>query len=171
MLDQERTTREFLEAYEANSDALFRFVYFRTGNREAALDIVQETYLRTWRYTAEKGPIEELRPFLYQTAKNLIIDASRQKATRNTHSLDAFLEAGGEIADTPDESHYDAMDIARALHLLNKLEPDEYRDAVHLRYIEELSPKEIAAILGVSENIVSVRINRGIKKLQKLFIS
>ena len=37
-----------------------------------------------------------------------------------------------------------------------------------MRFIDELSPKEIAAILGVSENVVSVRIHRGIKKLRQL---
>jgi RNA polymerase sigma-70 factor (ECF subfamily) len=44
--------------------------------------------------------------------------------------------------------------------------PDEYRQVIVLRYINELRPQEIASITGETENTVSVRINRGIKKLR-----
>jgi len=50
---------------------------------------------------------------------------------------------------------------------LQKL-PDAYREALSLRYIEGLSPQEIGKIVGESENAVSVRIHRGLKKLKEL---
>ena len=160
---------EYLFAYEENSDALFRFVYFRTHDREDARDIVQETFLKTWRYLADGEQIDQLRPFLYRTAKNLLIDMTKQKKTRNTHSLDEYMDAGGEIAAESERSEFDPFDIKRAMKLLNNLEPDEYREAIQLRFIDELSIAEIAHIAGVSENVISVRINRGINKLKKLF--
>ena len=79
------------------------------------------------------------------------------------------MDAGGEIAAESEKSEFDPFDIKRAMKLLNDLEPDEYREAVQLRFIDELSIAEIANIMGVSENVVSVRINRGINKLKKLF--
>ncbi len=160
---------EYLLAYEENADAIFRFVYFRTRDRDDARDIVQETFLKTWRYLAEGQQIDQLRPFLYRTAKNLLIDMTKQKKTRNTHSLDEYLDAGGEIASESERSEFDPFDIERAMKLLNDLEPDEYREAIQLRFIDELSIAEIANIMGVSENVVSVRINRGLNKLKKLF--
>ncbi len=160
---------EYLLAYDQNADALFRFVYFRTHSREDARDIVQETFLKTWRYLAQDQHIDQLRPFLYRTAKNLLIDLTKQKKTRNTGSLDEYLDAGGEIAAESERSEFDPFDVERAMKLLNELEPDEYREAVQLRIIDELSIAEIANIMGVSENVVSVRINRGINKLKKLF--
>lgn len=169
MVDKGDTHTRFLRAYEDNADALFRFAYFRTRERAAALDAVQETYLRTWKYLSDGETIEELRPFLFRTLRNFLIDTGKKSAIRTAFSLDAFMEEGGDVADPKDAVKYDPMDIEEAMRLLNELEPLTYRDAVHLRFIEGYSPKEIAAILSVSENIVSVRIARGIAKLKKLF--
>ena len=168
MVEQKATQEAYLEAYEEHADAIFRFVYFRTRNQEDASDIVQETFLRTWRYLVEGKEIDQLRAFLFRTARNILYDMTRQYTTRNTGSLDAFLEEGGEIAAQDEGSEYDPLDIARAMKLLGELEPPEYKEAVHLRFIEELGIGEMAQILGVSENVVSVRINRGIAKLRKL---
>ena len=162
---------EFLRAYDENADALFRFVCFRIRDKEQSLDIVQETYLKTWRYLVDGHEIDHIRAFLYRTAKNLLIDISEQKKVRNIHSLDAFIEAGGDVRGDEAGSVLDQLDGERALLMLNELEPPEYKEAVYLRFVEELKPSEIAEILGVSENVASVRINRGIKKLRSLFPS
>ncbi len=160
---------QFLNAYKENADAIFRFVYLRMHDRDEALDITQEAYIRTWRYLVEGKKIDHLRAFLYRTAKNLMIDRSKQKKTRNTGSLDAYLDAGGDVADSTSRSAFEVLDGERAMSLLRKLEPSEYREAVYLRFVDELRPSEIAKIVGVSENVVSVRINRGLKKLRTLF--
>lgn len=55
-------------------------------------------------------------------------------------------------------------------HALKTL-PEEYRQVIVLRYINELRPQEIASITGESENVISVRINRGIKKLRTQLVS
>ena len=161
--------KDFMNMYENEADTLFRFVFFRTRDRESALDIVQDTFLRTWRYLTEGNSIPELRAFLFQTARNVIIDVWRKNGRRATHSLDAFLDEGGDIAEESPSLEFDPLDVERAVKLLSELEPTEYREAVYLRFIEELSPKEIAGVLGVSENVASVRIHRGIKKLNTQF--
>ncbi len=162
---------EFLKLYDDQADALYRFVFLRTKTKEHALDIVQETYLRVWRALSEGNEIKELRPFLFSTARNLIIDTYRKDARQSTDSLDRFFEEGGEVEDMTLGAHYATFDIERVKTLLTELEPPEYREVVLLRYVEEWTPKEIARVLEVSENVVSVRINRGIKKLQTQFDS
>ena len=169
MSDQTRMQQEFLEAYDTHADALFRFVSLRTRDRENAVDIVQETFVRTWQYLREGNTIDELRAFLFRTAKNMLIDKTIQAKRRNTGSLDQYMEEGGDIPDVKEMHEYDPMDGERVLRLLATLEPLEYREVIYLRYIEELRPSEIADILGVSENVVSVRINRAITKLKKIF--
>ena len=168
MVEQKATQEAYIHAYEQHADAIFRFVYFRTRDKEDARDIVQETFLRTWRYLAEGNEIDQLRSFLFRTARNILYDMTRQHTTRNTGSLDAFLEEGGDIPAPDDGPGYDPLDIERAMKLLNDLEPPEYKEVIHLRFIEELGVHEIAAILGVSENVVSVRVSRGVAKLRKL---
>ena len=56
---------------------------------------------------------------------------------------------------------------ARALKALEEL-PEPYREAVVMRYVDGLSPTEIARTIGESENVVSVRVHRGLKKLKSL---
>lgn len=160
-----------MQAYREEADALFRFALLRTRERERAVDVVQETYLRVWRYLSGGNTVEALRAILYKTARNIIIDEARKDVHRNAASLDAYLDEGGDVADESEPLPYDPMDLARAMALLAELEPPEYREAIHLRFIEELTPGEIAEVLGVSENVVSVRVNRGMKKLRAQFAS
>lgn len=169
MVQTEHIHDAFLAAYDQHADALFRFVYFRTGSRDDAHDITQEAFLRTWRYMAEGKEVNELRAFLYKTAKHILYDLTKQKHVRNTYSLDAFLDEGNEVADTTPPSDYDKLDVERALKLLESLEPPDYREVIYLRFIEDLGITEIATALEVSENVVSVRINRALKKLKAQF--
>ena len=160
---------EFLDAYDRHADAIFRFVLFRVRDRDAAEDIVQETYMRTWRYLTEGKTIDEFRAFLYRTARNLIYDKTKQTQSRKTGSLDTFIDRGGDIAGAGAGEILEQLDGERALELLRGLEPPEYREAVYLRFIEDLPPREIAELLGENVNVISVRINRGIAKLKTLF--
>ncbi len=57
-------------------------------------------------------------------------------------------------------------EVEHIKEVIKSLEP-MYREAVYLRYVEELTPKEIALVLGETTNVVSVRINRGVKMLRE----
>src|SRR3990167_2086258 len=85
--------QRFSDAYERYSDELFRHCSLRLSDRERALELTQECFLKTWPYIerGEKG--EELRAFLYRTLNNLIIDEYRRK---KPHSLEAMLEGSEE---------------------------------------------------------------------------
>jgi len=65
------------------------------------------------------------------------------------------------------EAAIDRFEGARALEAL-KLLPDAYKEVLILRYVDGLSPKEIAQSLDENENAVSVRVHRGLKKLKEL---
>jgi RNA polymerase sigma-70 factor, ECF subfamily len=156
---------QFLEAYEEHADALFRHCLLRVRDRELAKDIVQEAYSKTWVYMSEGKEIEYLRAFLYRVANNLIIDWSRKK---KSSSLDSLMEDDGfEPADETIRDFADVPAAREAVKLLGELD-EIYRTAITMRYLDEMSPREIADALGVSENVVSVRIHRGIEKLSKM---
>src|SRR3989338_7567339 len=134
-------------------------------DREAAKDVVQEAFSRTWLYLSEGKDIEYMRAFLYRVANNLIVDASRKK---KSSSLDAMMENDGfEVADES-LTHPDIIPQTREVVEHLKSLDDIYRVAITKRFFEEKSPKEIAVELGVSENVVSVRIHRGIERLGRL---
>jgi RNA polymerase sigma-70 factor (ECF subfamily) len=164
---------QFKEAFERYSDDLFRHAVLRLSDRERALELTQECFTRAWEYLQKGEVIREFRPFLYRTLKHLIIDEYRK---HKTHSLEAMLEdhegSSVEALMPQDESNTLAAAIERfegkeALAALPKL-PDTYREVLTLRFVEGLSPKEIAELIAESENVVSVRIHRGLKKLKTL---
>src|SRR4051812_784750 len=87
---------EFLKSFAENSDALFRYCFFRIGDRERSLDLVQDAFMKTWNYLYQGNTIENFRAFLYRTAGNLIVDEYRRR--KSEPSLDLLAEEGFEPA-------------------------------------------------------------------------
>lgn len=167
------TESEYLHAYEEYSDALFRHALFRLSNRDRALELVQDTFLKTWDYLIGGGDVREYKAFLYRILNNLIIDEYRKK---KSSSLDEILEddtgemdmrlSEGSVRETEEE--FDERDSLRAIRARIPELPDTYREVITLRYVDGFSPKEIASLISLSENVVSVRIHRGTQKLREL---
>lgn len=155
----------FEQAYDEYADALFRYALLKVSDRETAKDIVQDTFKKTWEYIVAGNAVTHWRTFLYTAATRLIIDHYRKKKTL---SLDLLADSGFEPVDHYTLTPEIAIDGGRAIALLGQL-PLDYRDAVFMRYVDELSLREIAEITGESENTIAVRIHRGLQKLKKLF--
>ena len=159
---------EFLEAYESYADALFRHCYYRVYDRERAREVVQETFMKTWEVVARGEEIQNFRAYLYRVARNLIIDEARRKKLRTETSLEDMREATGFDPGTdPVPALFNRMEGAQAIKLLQQLSEDE-REVLMLRYVDELDPKEIAQLLDVTANVISVRAHRAMKRLREL---
>ncbi len=156
--------REFMKAYDAYADALFKHCYFRLYDRERAKDLVQDAFMKAWEYIAKGREVENIRAFLYKVLHNLIVDEHRKKKTL---SLDELKEKGIDIVAQEKLSQNDASDLKNIISFFGALEP-KYREAAAMRYIDDLTPKEIAGITGESENNISVRLNRASQKLRAL---
>ncbi|MDO8741967.1 MAG: RNA polymerase sigma factor [bacterium] len=154
---------ELLRAYDAHADAIFRHCYFKTGERELAQDMTQDVFLKAWSYMQQKHQILNMRAFLYRLADNLVIDWYRK---RKATSLDTLVDAGFEPADI-DHKVEEQAEASLALAKLRELGEDDQK-LITWRFVEDLSPREIGDILDQSENVVSVRIHRALKKLKSL---
>lgn len=159
----------FLKAFEEYSDALFRHAALRISDRERAIDIVHDTFTKVWSYVRNGHEIELFRPFLYKVLNNLIIDEYRK---HKEASLDALLEVEGvtegsfeELSESTVDSLAATIDGKKAFEVVAKL-PHVYREVIILRFVDELGPKEISELIEESENVVSVRIHRGLKLLR-----
>ncbi len=155
--------KSFLESYEAFSDALFRYCYFKTGDRELAKDMLQDIFFKTWDYLSKGNIIDNFRPFLYKLANNIIIDWYRKK---KAISLDVLIEDGFDPADLKSKTDEQA-EVEQAMKILSKLSQDD-QDLIVLRYVNDLSPKDIAILLHEEENNISVKLHRAIKRLRDL---
>jgi RNA polymerase sigma-70 factor (ECF subfamily) len=160
----EQQKAQFLKAYDELHDAIFRYIVMKISSRERAVDLVQETFTRTWEYITRGETIDNLKSLLYRIAHNLVVDEYRK---RKESSLDNLLEEGFDYADQSIRSPETSFDAERVIMLARTLD-DKYRDAVLMRYVDDLSIGEIATILGESENNVSVRIHRGVQKLKEI---
>ncbi len=161
----------FLDAFEKYGDALFRHALLRISDREKAIDLVHDTYTKVWGYVRNGHQIEQFRPFLYKVLNNLIIDEYRRI---KESSLDALFEKEGVDEGTFDdltgddvESLAATIDGKKAFAMLERL-PDVYREIITLRFVDQLGPKEISELIEESENVVSVRLHRGLKQLRSL---
>jgi RNA polymerase sigma-70 factor (ECF subfamily) len=165
--------QQFKDGFERYSDELFRHCAMRISDRERALELTQDAFMRTWDYVRKGGEVRELRPFLYHTLRNLIIDEYRKAKTYSLEALAENSESGTVESLLPQddtntlESAMERFDSKQALAKVSEL-PELYREVLLLRYVEGLSPKEIASIVDESENVVSVRLHRGLKKLREL---
>ncbi len=158
---------DFAEAYEKYAGAIFRHCAYRCFDRERAKELMQEVFLRAWDYLVSGNNIDNVQAFLYKTANNILIDEARRAMKRKTVSFEDMAEDGFDIAgeDGRDQGRiFDAKVIAEILYEME----EPYRTAMILRYIDELKPREIAALLDETANVVSVRLHRGVHMLRDL---
>ncbi len=169
--NQETKKEQFLELYNRESDAIFRFCLLRTSDLEKATDLTQDVFMRFWDVISKDDAksITYERAFIFKIARNLIIDWYRKK---KSVSLDSFLEDpnGGNDSLLIDKESIDLEMSGEARFVLEKISELEpaYQQVVYMRFVEDMKPKEIAEILGDSVNAVSVRITRGVEKLREI---
>lgn len=161
---EQEWSKQFIQAYDELADAIFRHCYFRISDREKAKDMMQDTFMKTWQYLANGGEIQNLKAFLYRTANNLLIDEYRRK---KTDSLDILQEAGFDPMGDDADKTINLAEAKTAITAMQKLD-EKYREAVMMRFVDDLSPSEIAKVIGETENVVSVRLRRGLNKLKEI---
>lgn len=161
-MDQDETKAYFLQIYDAYADDIYRFCLLKVSNRELAQDLTQEVFTRFWQAVREGTVMRSERALLYTVARNLVIDWYRKKKESSLdHLTEQGIEFGGEGAGDVTR----AAEMGEALRAVNDLD-EPSREALLMRFVEGLSPKEIATITGESANAVSVRLNRAMKKVR-----
>ena len=140
--------------------------FFKVNNHTISGDLVQDTFIKTWSYLIKGGKIDIMKAFLYHVLNNLIIDQYRK---HKTTSLDTLLEEGFEPAasDRP-EQLFNKLDGKTALLLIARL-PETYQKIMRMRYVQDLSLKEMSLITGQTTNNIAVQVHRGLVKLKLLY--
>ena len=169
---RKKDKQAYIKAYDLYINQLYRFIYFKVGSREEAEDLSSAVFLKAWHHILSNSLKDEktLKALLYKIARNLIIDHYRRSKDRETVSLDNGEGGGREIID--EKQNAGQLMEARAdwLVLETKLPElkDEYREIIILRFINQLSVKEIADILNKPKGNVRVLIFRALGALREL---
>lgn len=161
-----KTEQEFLSAYDAYADALYKHCFFRVYSSVRAEELVQDAYMKTWDYLRKGNTIDNLRAFLYKTVNNLIIDNSRKKREISLEQ-ELLNNPGWEPSDERPTLQHNLM-LQQVRDSLKEL-PEDVRQLLTWRYIDDLDPREIAIILNLTPNNVSVKLNRALQLLRALY--
>ena len=162
--EKNNTQKNFESLFQEYSDVIYRLCLYKTSKQDVAQDLTQETFLRLWKTVCANKQIDKPKQYIYQICRNLIIDYYK---TNKPISLDE-LEEEGFSPDTQDSSPELMSEVGILKEAIENLD-QEFREVVYLRFVEDIKVKDIADMLNISENLVSVRINRGKKKLQEKF--
>ncbi|HEX4583033.1 MAG TPA: RNA polymerase sigma factor [Acidobacteriaceae bacterium] len=153
---------------------LVRYLIYLLGRRDSVDDLVQETWLHVLERGSSYNGRSRFEPWLFTIARNLTIDHMRK---RRIFSLDSTPDSGyqpdqhreppslASSAPSPFELAARTEEAHRIAHTLETLEPI-YREALVLRFQEELSLQEMSAVMGVPLTTVSSRIYRGLAILR-----
>jgi RNA polymerase sigma-70 factor (ECF subfamily) len=149
---------------------LVRYLVSLLGRRDGVDDLVQETWLRVLERGGSYDGHSRFESWLFRVARNIALDTMRK---RPMFSLDSNEEDGVRASPASGEpSPYmlaaRTQDAERLAHSLQTLEP-VYREALVLRFQEDLSLQEISVIVGAPVSTVASRIYRGLATLRPQF--
>lgn len=143
---------------------LLNFCARTVKDRDAAADVVQESYARVLAVQQSGQAIPEPRALLHQTARRLMIDQHRRLQVRQHEDLDGLAEADQPRAPShlQPEAIYAYVQHASALIAAIEALPPRCREAFVLNRFEGLSHQEVADHMGISKNMVAQHVIRGV---------
>ncbi|MFI4880994.1 MAG: RNA polymerase sigma factor [Phycisphaerales bacterium JB064] len=141
-------------------DRVYRFLLRRTGSSAEAEDVAQETFLRAWQKLHTYEPERPLAPWLLTIAARLAASAARRRARMRVapESAVGYVDAAApcQMPANPDAGH----DRRRIWQIAETVLNREQLTAVWLRYVEGLSPAQIARVMDKSGVAVRVMLLR-----------
>ena len=161
------------EAYALLVDAyrtqIFNLAYRMTGNYEDASDLAQETFIKAYQNLRQFDPGKRFFTWLYTIGLNLIRNHLKKRGREMSRETEArsSSEGGVDHGAQAERDLVQAQEIRRLEICLQKL-PADLREAVVLRYYQDLSFEEIATISTASLSAVKMRVYRGLEQLKRL---
>ncbi len=158
---------QFSQIYDQYIEKIYRFVYLKVDSQDTAEDITSKVFMKGWEaYQNKAGAIDNPSAFLYQIARNAVVDYYRERGRTNTVSSEILAE----IADSGDNVHDKAVlsaDISAIKVSIKKLKP-EHQDIIMWHYLEDMPIAEIAKLVDKPAGTVRVMLHRGLKELRGL---
>jgi RNA polymerase sigma-70 factor (ECF subfamily) len=146
----------FAAIFERFQTPLVNYIYRLVGDWEAAHDLAQDTFLKAYSALPSTEESLQISPWLYRIATNTALDSLRRRKRITWVPFKIEMEPPAPASDpAPRQAESDA--IQRALAQV----PGDLRTVLVLNMYQGLSYKEIADVLGISANLVAVRIHRG----------
>jgi RNA polymerase sigma-70 factor, ECF subfamily len=187
-----RDPERFDALYRKYLAQVYGFVYYELGDHHAAEDATELTFLRALvalprfeeragrerhsrsvtlaRLTSESGPdASTFRVWLFRIARNVVANERRHARRHPVSTLDALDPSADPVDARGADVESEAVlrdEVTTAWSVVERL-PEDRRRAIVLRFVDEMSTSEIAAILGRSEGAVRVLIHRALRSVAR----
>jgi RNA polymerase sigma-70 factor (ECF subfamily) len=158
--------KKFSKIFDKHISKIYRFVYLKVDSQETAQDICSETFLRCWKaYKVKNNKIENHTAFLYQIARNLIIDFYRKRDKTKTISIENYMEQSDSKINIEEKAllESDFNQIKTALLDLK----DDYQNVIIWHYLDDLPIPECAKLLDRTEDAARVLLHRALTALRE----
>ena len=155
----------FAQLYDAYIARVYRYVYFRVADDDAAEDLTSQVFLKAWsnldRFSFSRTPY---LAWLYTIAHNAVIDHYRtRKVTAALDDVQLSQQDHAEVVENEIDLTNEMKTIKEALQLLT----DDQQKVLTLKFIEGMSNNEIARHLGKREGAIRALQMRGLQALAK----
>jgi RNA polymerase sigma-70 factor (ECF subfamily) len=160
---QDESRNEMLETLvRKHSRLVYRIAYAVLRGHHDAEDATQETFMRVLRYSSKLAAVEDPKTWLARIAWRVAVDRSRQRGRTREIALDdpekPIPEAASSDASADETLH--GAELIAALERVIAALPEKLREPLILSTVEEMSPREVAATLGINEAAVRSRVFR-----------
>ncbi len=164
-----KSTREaFAELYDEYLDKVFRYIQFRVSSVQVAEDLTSAVFEKALvnfgKYSSDRA---RFSTWIFSIARNAVIDYYRVNIKKQSVPAEELLEKLSEDP-SPEEESEKAQELAKLQNCLAKLSWDE-QEIIRLKFWAELSNREIAKMMGISESNVGTRLYRAVRKLRDGF--
>jgi len=159
--------QEFQMLYQENLGLIYRYVYSKVGNREEAEDLTSQIFIKAVRGVDQERGMQSIQKWLFQVARTTIADYWRAYYRISTNSLEELLEAGWEGPADEEPAAASNQPAERVKRILQAL-PQHYREVLTCRFLLNLSIKETALNMGLTEANVKVLQFRALKRAADL---
>ena len=148
---------------------LYRLALRITLNPAEAEDVVQETMIKVWNRRDRWEELDSIEAFCLTICRNIAVDKTRKAGNQNPSLEEGHDSADYSYSSNPEEQAMLRDRIALVRQLIDSL-PEKQRSCMQLREFEGKSYKEIAQILGVTEEQVKINIFRARQQIKLQFI-
>jgi RNA polymerase sigma-70 factor (ECF subfamily) len=154
--------------YDRYAEGIYRFIYLNTSDEFEAEDLTSDVFLRAWqslpKYKEQGHPFSA---YLFRIARNAIIDHHRS-SRRNKDRVEALPDLIANQSNDPGLSAEKAQESKILMDSIYHLR-ENYRTVLILRFINGLSPREVAVVMGRSEGAVRVLQYRALRAIRRIW--
>ncbi|HJZ41028.1 MAG TPA: sigma-70 family RNA polymerase sigma factor [Bacteroidales bacterium] len=159
----------FSEVFKSHFDCLYNYGLRITGKKELTEDCIQEVFFRIWKNNIDLNTIAHVKSYLIKALRRQVLNVLELKINQSV-SVDITENIGIDFS--PEDffilNQTEDNIRVKVVSLLNKL-PEKQREAIYLRFFEELSFEDVATIMNINLQSAKNNVFRGLDSLKRMF--